>query len=83
VAAGRTQVQLARSLGWSQSTLSAVEAREDTLLSTIARYVDALGGRLTLRVAFANATVDFDSPLLNNPARLRAAAKKRGGKHVS
>ncbi|MFT4034133.1 MAG: XRE family transcriptional regulator [Patulibacter sp.] len=47
-----TQAQLADELGLAQSEISRVERREDLYLSTLARFVGALGGRLELRVTF-------------------------------
>ncbi|MFT4036033.1 MAG: XRE family transcriptional regulator [Patulibacter sp.] len=47
-----TQAQLADELGLAQSEISRVERREDLYLSTLARFVSALGGRLELRVTF-------------------------------
>jgi DNA-binding XRE family transcriptional regulator len=44
--AGVTQVDLAESAEMSQSQLSQIENRDDHLLSTLRRYVEALGGRL-------------------------------------
>ncbi len=43
---GKTQVELAEALEVSQSELSASERREDRLISTLRRYVEALGGEL-------------------------------------
>ena len=47
-----TQVTLAAQLGVSQGEVSRIEHQADLLLSTIARYVDAVGGELTLVVRF-------------------------------
>ena len=49
---GLTQVQLAERLGVSQVNVSRIERAEDTQLSTINRYVEALGGRLELSAVF-------------------------------
>ena len=43
---GMTQTELADGLGIPQSNLSRLEAREDMKLSSIRRYVEALGGKL-------------------------------------
>lgn len=45
-AAGKTQEELAEVLDLSQGGLSQAERREDHLLSTLRRYVEALGGEL-------------------------------------
>ncbi len=44
--AGATQVDVAKALGIDQGQLSRFERREDRLLSTLRRYVEALGGEL-------------------------------------
>jgi predicted transcriptional regulator len=45
-ATGKTQEQLAKATRMSQSELSRTERREDHLLSTLRRYVQALGGEV-------------------------------------
>ena len=47
-----TQAHLARQLGKSQVTIAQMEKRTDLLLSTLRRYVEAMGGRLDLLVQF-------------------------------
>jgi DNA-binding XRE family transcriptional regulator len=44
----RTQDDLAASLGVGQDTVSRIERRSDLLLSTLRRYVEAMGGKLEL-----------------------------------
>jgi DNA-binding XRE family transcriptional regulator len=63
--AGKTQVEIAASMGITQPTLSQLESQDDMQVSTLQRIVEALGGELeiiaklpTRRVAlsqFANA----------------------------
>jgi hypothetical protein len=43
---GKTQSELAGALGMTQSEVSRLESRGDVLLSTLARYAEALGGTL-------------------------------------
>jgi hypothetical protein len=50
----RTQLELASSLGVGQDTVSRIEQRSDILLSTLRRYVEAMGGELILVARFAN-----------------------------
>ena len=47
-----TQVQLAETLGQRQVSIAKLEKRSDLLLSTLRRYVEAMGGRLSLVVEF-------------------------------
>jgi transcriptional regulator with XRE-family HTH domain len=47
-----TQQELAGSLGVSQDAISRIESRSDMLLSTLRRYVEAMGGRLDLVARF-------------------------------
>ena len=47
-----TQTQLAAQLSLSQSRVSRIEREEDVQLSTLRRYVQALGGELELRAVF-------------------------------
>jgi DNA-binding XRE family transcriptional regulator len=47
-----TQVQLAETLGQQQVSIAKLEKRSDLLLSTLRRYVEAMGGRLDLVVEF-------------------------------
>jgi len=48
----RTQEELAASLGVGQDTISRIERRSDMLLSTLRRYVEAMGGKLELVAEF-------------------------------
>lgn len=50
--AGKTQVDLAETTKMAQSEVSKVERRGDHLLSTLRRYVEALGGELEVRAVF-------------------------------
>ena len=50
----RTQEDLATSLGVGQDTVSRIERRSDILLSTLRRYVEAMGGELNLVARFPN-----------------------------
>ena len=50
----RTQQDLAASLGVGQETISRIERRSDLLLSTMRRYIEAMGGELELVARFPN-----------------------------
>jgi DNA-binding XRE family transcriptional regulator len=45
-ALGVTQVDLAKAIETSQEAVSRIESREDHKISTMRRYVEALGGKL-------------------------------------
>ena len=47
-----TQSQLAETLGHRQVSIAKLEKRTDLLLSTLRRYVEAMGGKLELVVEF-------------------------------
>jgi len=53
-AAKQTQQDLAAALGVGQDTISRLEKRSDMLLSTMRRYVEAMGGSLELVAQFPN-----------------------------
>jgi DNA-binding XRE family transcriptional regulator len=50
--AGKTQAEVAEIADMTQAELSKFERREDHLLSTLRRYVTALGGRLEVVAVF-------------------------------
>jgi transcriptional regulator with XRE-family HTH domain len=58
----QTQVELARTLGLPQASISDIENRSDLLLSTLARYIRALGGELQLNAVFPKATFNLLPP---------------------
>ena len=54
VAASQTQADMAQALGVRQDTISRLEQRSDMLLSTMRRYVEAMGGQLEIVATFPN-----------------------------
>ena len=52
-----TQVELARAADMTQSELSRLESRADHRISTLRRYVDALGGKLEITAVFGKRRV--------------------------
>ncbi len=52
-----TQVKLAEELGVNQGEVSKIEHRTDIYLSTLAGYVEALGGKLEIRAVFPDGEV--------------------------
>jgi transcriptional regulator with XRE-family HTH domain len=59
-AQGFTQAQLASALGVSQPEISQLEKRTDFYLSTLASYIDAMDGELTLAARFGDRYVELD-----------------------
>jgi transcriptional regulator with XRE-family HTH domain len=57
IAAGRTQKELAEALEQAQGEISRLEQRKDFHLSTLRRYVKALGGELEITANFGNRRV--------------------------
>lgn len=49
---GLNQADVAKRLDIAQSNISQIEARPDTLVSTLSAYVEALGGKLELHATF-------------------------------
>jgi hypothetical protein len=54
---GKTQVEVAEAAKMTQSELSRAERREDHLISTLRRYVEALGGELEVIARFGDKMV--------------------------
>lgn len=52
--AGRSQVEVAEAMGVAQAEVSRLEGRSDTKLSTIERYVKALGGEVEVVARFGD-----------------------------
>jgi hypothetical protein len=65
-----TQVALAARLDIPQNAVSRMERRTDLLLSTMRGYVEALGGRLELKVVFPDAEFVLES--LGPPHRAKS-----------
>src|SRR5271165_2952347 len=57
LAAGKTQKQLAAALEQAQGEISRLEQRKDFHLSTLRRFVAALGGELEISANFGNRRV--------------------------
>ena len=54
---GKTQVEVAAATGMDQADVSKTERRDDHLLSTLRRYVEALGGELEVIARFGDKCV--------------------------
>ena len=59
---GLTQVDVAKALEVTQGNVSRVENAADLYVSTLARYVQALGGRLELTAVFPDQVVPVELP---------------------
>lgn len=56
-----TQEELASTLNVKQATVSKLERRTDMYISTLARFVEAMGGELEVRARFRNGDVKINS----------------------
>jgi len=54
---GKTQAEVAKVAEMTQGELSRAERRDDHLLSTLRRYVEALGGELEVEAVFGDRRV--------------------------
>src|SRR5580658_8145033 len=52
-----TQLRLAEILGVNQGEISKIEHRSDICVSTLAEYIEAMGGRLEIRAVFKDREV--------------------------
>jgi len=72
-AVGKTQVEVADELGLGQGSVSKIERAADMYLSTLRRYVEALGGELEVLARFPEGTV---VPIASLATPKRAARKR-------
>ena len=54
-----TQAALAETLGVGQAEISKIKKRSDMLLSTLRKFVEALGGELEIRATFSEHSVNI------------------------
>jgi len=77
-----SQVALAEALGATQPEISKIERRTDMYVSTLRRYIEALGGALEIAARFPEGTVRIVQFEDLEPSRVqggwRAAASRRG-----
>ncbi len=74
-----TQVELAEKLGMSQAGVAGIESRTDLQLSTLAKYIRAMGGELEMRAVFPEATFNLEPMPTVEPKRL-VQAKPRAAR---
>ena len=72
-AVGKTQVELAAELRLGQGSVSKIERAADMYLSTLRRYIEALGGELEVLARFPEGTV---VPIASLATPKRAARKR-------
>lgn len=63
------QTTIASRLGVKQSTVSKIERRDDVTLSTLRRFVEALGGNLQVTATFADESLEIGGPATKVAAR--------------
>lgn len=64
-----TQEHLAEVLGIKQASISKMERRADMYVGTLAKFIEAMGGRLEIRACFPDGSVCIDqfSDTTKNP----------------
>jgi len=68
----QTQVELAKKLGIDQASVSAIEGRTDLLLSTMTKYIRALGGDVEIRAVFPEASFNLETFFTVEPVKKAA-----------
>lgn len=77
-AVAQTQQDLASTLGVGQDTISRIEKRSDMLLSTLRRYVEAMGGKLELVAQFPDRPPMVIDHLTSTTSRSSGCSTPRG-----
>ncbi|HVC20544.1 MAG TPA: XRE family transcriptional regulator [Vicinamibacterales bacterium] len=75
------QNEIGEMLGMAQPEVSKLEQRSDCLISTVRRYIEALGGELDIVARFPNGTVRINqfAELGRIPPKTRPAAEATSG----
>lgn len=77
-AVGHTQVAIAAKLKLGQASVSKIESAADMYLSTLRRYIEALGGELVVSAQFPEGTVvPIDNLSSTTKARKKRATTKK------
>ena len=80
----QTQEDLAARLGVGQDTVSRIERRSDILLSTLRRYVEAMGGELKLVASFPNREpLIIDHIASKEPVKAKQLAPRKRSKSTA
>jgi transcriptional regulator with XRE-family HTH domain len=86
---GASQVELAKALGTSQSNVSQLERSNDQMLSSVAKYVHALGGELKVSAVVGDTTYTLLDDVLEpassgvRRSRARKPATRAGAQRKS
>jgi DNA-binding XRE family transcriptional regulator len=72
-----TQAQMAEQLGIDQGEVSRIEHRADLYVSTLRRYVEALGGRLHITATFGDSEAEIGELGLHTNAKPPASHPAR------
>ncbi|MCU1456487.1 MAG: helix-turn-helix protein [Actinomycetia bacterium] len=76
-----TQLELAIRLRMPQSSVSRIEGQDDILVSTLARYIDALDGQLRLSARFGDDEFRIYIPSMDRPRNFGIEAHRRRARH--
>ena len=71
-----SQQELAASLGVNQATISKLERRTDMYISTMRRFIDAIGGELEIRARFSEGVIAIEQFAELDTGEGKAAARK-------
>lgn len=74
--AGKSQQEVAQTVGMKQPSLSKLENQADMQISTLRKIVEALGGKLEVLARFPKATVKIDQ--FDRSHRRRRSPRPRG-----
>ncbi len=77
MSSGATQVAVAAKTGWTQGALSMFERGEDHKLSTLKKYVAALGGELQLVAVMGDKRIQIRGVLERAASRARPERRKK------
>jgi transcriptional regulator with XRE-family HTH domain len=72
-----TQVEVAKNLRMTQDAVSRLEKRTDILISTLSRYIEAMGGKLSLVAKFPDRDPVVLSGIADDDPDPRPARLKR------
>lgn len=77
---GASQVELAEALGTSQSNVSQIERSNDQMISSVAKYVHALGGELKVTAVIGDTTYTLLDDVRESAPRRRGRSRTTRGR---